>query len=157
MKKYIYHYYAILFPKHGGEFLADGTADMTFRLETIEHYRLMKETIVRNFGREDVTHICVKSLSLLAVTDGDGGERSSEEPAKTTALFDVPIWNPLEHGIQRTPFMVPADDYNRVASGLSSALSLALQHVPLDHPDSEKIYRLEKSATIYPGSKDPQV
>lgn len=73
----------------------------------------------------------------------DGGLR-------TTALFGVGVWNPLAAGIKGMPLMVPAHEYNRVASNLADALSLALQYVPLEGHDAEEIHRLERAATIPP-------
>lgn len=72
------------------------------------------------------------------------------DSVESTALFGVPLWNPLEHGITETPLMVPAHEYNRVASNLADALSLALQHVPLTGEDADKIRELERAATIPP-------
>jgi hypothetical protein len=46
--------------------------------------------------------------------------------------------------------MVPAHEYNRVASNLADALSLAIQYVPLEGYDADEIRRLERAATIPP-------
>ena len=81
---------------------------------------------------------------------------SNEEAGRgcsSSALFGVAVWNPLEHGIQGQPLMVPAHDYNRVASSLAEALSLALQYVPLTGDDAEKIRELERAATIPPNAE----
>ena len=59
-------------------------------------------------------------------------EQVSGEGLQSTALFGVVVWNPLEAGIKGAPLMVPAHEYNRVASNLADALSLALQYVPLE-------------------------
>jgi hypothetical protein len=72
--------------------------------------------------------------------------------ATCSALFGVEIWNPLEHGIHGVPLMVPANEYNRVASNLADALLLAIQYVPLEGYDAEEIRRLERAATIPPNS-----
>jgi hypothetical protein len=77
---------------------------------------------------------------------------SARDSVESTALFGVPIWNPLEHGIRNTPLMVPSHEYNRVASNLADALSLALQYVPLEGADADKIRELERAATIPPNS-----
>lgn len=73
-------------------------------------------------------------------------------PVGSGALFGVPIWNPLDHGIHSTPLMVSAHEYNRVASNLADALSLALQYVPLTGDDADKIRELERAATIPPNT-----
>lgn len=79
-------------------------------------------------------------------TPGD----TQRDSVESTALFGVPLWNPLEHGIRNTPLMVPAHEYNRVASSLADALLLALQYVPLTGEDADKIRELERAATIPP-------
>lgn len=79
--------------------------------------------------------------------------KNSEKPQKAVAndaLFGVAVWNPLEAGIHGVPLMVPAHEYNRVASNLADALSLAIQYVPLEGCDAEEIRRLERAATIPP-------
>lgn len=67
-----------------------------------------------------------------------------------TAAFGVPVWNPLDHGIQGVPLMVPAHEYNRVASNLAEALSMALQYVPLTGKECKRIHALERAATTPP-------
>ena len=84
------------------------------------------------------------------------GKETSDKELRTPALFGVDVWNPLEAGIRGVPLMVPAHEYNRVASNLADALALALQFVPLEGCDAEEIRRLERAATIAPGSSAEQ-
>lgn len=92
----------------------------------------------------------IEAAAELEKADRVGTTEASKtaDPTECTALFGVKVWNPLEHHVHGMPLMVPAHEYNRVASNLADALSLAFQHVPLNHPDSEEITRLEKQATI---------
>lgn len=83
----------------------------------------------------------------------DTSQTAAGAPVRSEALFGVPIWNPLEYGIANAPLMVPAHEYNRVASNLADALSLALQYVPLTGEDADKIRQLERAATIPPNTK----
>jgi hypothetical protein len=77
-------------------------------------------------------------------------DEASDGGLRTTALFGVGVWDPLDAGIKGVPLMVPAHEYNRVASNLADALSLALQYVPLEGDDADKIRELERAATILP-------
>jgi hypothetical protein len=79
-------------------------------------------------------------------------EEPHNEGLQSTALFGVAVWNPLDAGIKGVPLMVPAHEYNRVASNLADALSLALQYVPHEGYDADEIRRLERDATIPPNA-----
>lgn len=82
------------------------------------------------------------------------GQLGSLSGVDGSALFGVEVWNPLDRRIYGVPLMVPAHEYNRVASNLASALSLALQYVPLTGDDADKIRELERAATVPPNVKD---
>ena len=41
---------------------------------------------------------------------------------KSTALFGIPVFNPLEHGIHGEPLMVPAHEWNRLASAVKAVI-----------------------------------
>jgi hypothetical protein len=77
----------------------------------------------------------------------------SVEQVGSTALFGVGVWNPLDAGIKGMSLMVPAHEYNRVASNLADALLLALQYVPLEGEDAGKIREMERAATIPPNTE----
>lgn len=47
----------------------------------------------------------------------------------STALFGIPIWNPMDHGLKRMPMMVPAHEFNRLAG----AIIEALQHLETNY------------------------
>ena len=79
-------------------------------------------------------------------------EEPREEGLSSCALFGVAVWNPLDAGIKGVPLMVPAHEYNRVASNLADALSMAIQYVPLEGYDAEEIRRLIRAATIPPNT-----
>jgi hypothetical protein len=89
-------------------------------------------------------------LNELTQSKPSRAEQASGEGLQSTALFGVGVWNPLDAGIKGVPLMVPAHEYNRVASKLADALSLALQYVPLEGTDADKIRELERAATIPP-------
>jgi hypothetical protein len=80
---------------------------------------------------------------------------SKQKAVANDALFGVGVWNPLDAGIKGVPLMVPCHEYNRVASNLADALSLALRYVPIEGYDAEEIRRLERAATIPPNVQSP--
>ena len=85
--------------------------------------------------------------------DTPKADKAADSGLPSHALFGVEVWNPLNAGIKGVPLMVPAHEYNRVASNLADALSLALQYVPLEGEDADRIRELERAATILPNSK----
>lgn len=107
-----------------------------------EMARAIAEAVLSAGDQGGPTTAANKDTKNTRDTDGAGIE--------STALFGVPLWNPLEHGITDAPLMVPAREYSRVASSLAEALSLALQYVPLTGADADKIRELERAATIPP-------
>lgn len=89
------------------------------------------------------------------MSDTQKANNAADGGLPSHALFGVGVWNPLDAGIKGVPLMVPAHEYNRVASNLADALSLALQYVPLEGEDADKIRELERAATIPPNSVLP--
>lgn len=73
--------------------------------------------------------------------------RTDMEERSKTLYGGVPIWNPLDHGIQDTPLMVPCHHHTRIVALLVKALSLAHKHVPIGSEDDTKIRELEQAAT----------
>lgn len=106
-------------------------------------------------GRSVITQASFGCIHYSANTQDHpttAGEKVNSGDLQCTAMFGVTIWNPLEAGIKGVPLMVPSHEYNRVASNLADALLLALQYVPLEGEDSEKIHKLERAATTPPNA-----
>ena len=44
------------------------------------------------------------------------------DSVESTALFGIPVFSPLEHGIHGEPLMVPAHEWNKLASAVQSVI-----------------------------------